>query len=73
MSMEEGLHTSMSKYIRMNPYLGCSYEITEKQALRKINSKYWTPVWDDYWQKFSEHGWYNMRDPERDWIIKHDE
>lgn len=70
--MEEGFHTSMSKYIRMNPYLGCSYEISEKQALRKINSKWWTPVWDDYWQKFSEHSWYNMKDPERDWIFKYD-
>ena len=68
--MEEGFHILMSKYMRMNPYLGCSYEITEKQALRKINSKYWTPVWDDYWKKFSENTWYNMRDPQREWIFK---
>jgi len=73
MSMEEGFHIPMSKYIRMNPCLGCSYEITEKQALRKINSKYWTPVWDDYWLEFSENTWYNMRDPERDYIFKYDE
>lgn len=71
MLMEEGFHTPMSKYIRINPYLGCSYEISEKQALQKINSKYWTPVWDDYWQRFSEDSWFNMRDPERDWIFKY--
>lgn len=63
----------MSKYIRMNPYLGCSYEISEKQALRKIHSKYWTPVWDNYWQKFSEDSWFNLKDPERDWIFKYNE
>lgn len=70
--MAEEYRTRMSKYIRMNPYLGCSYEITEKQALRKINSKWWTPVWDDYWQKFSDHAWYDIRDPERNWIFKYE-
>ncbi len=63
----------MSKYYRCNPYLGSHYEITEKQALRKINSKYWFPVWDDYWQCFSNHSWFNMRDAERDWIFKVDD
>ena len=63
----------MSKYYRCNPYLGSRYEISEKQALRKINSKWWTAVWDDYWQKFSNHAWYDMRDPERDWIFKYEE
>lgn len=60
----------MSKWIRMNPYLGCSYEIPEKQALRKIRSKWWTAVWDDYYEKFSKNSWYDIRDPERDWIFK---
>lgn len=60
----------MVKWYRSNPYLGTRYEITEKQALRKINSKWWTAVWDDYWQKFSNHSWYDMRDSERDWIFK---
>jgi len=60
----------MSKWYRYNPYLGCQYEITEKQALRKINSRWWTAVWDDYWQKLSDHAWYDMRDPEHSWIFK---
>lgn len=60
----------MSKWYRYNPCLGCQYEISEKQALRKIKSKWWTSVWDEYWQKFSDHAWYDMRDPERSWIFK---
>lgn len=63
----------MSKWYRCNPHLGCRYEITEAQALRKINSKWWVPVWDEYWQTFSKHSWYNVRDPERDWIFRVDE
>lgn len=63
----------MAKWYRCNPYLGCQYEISEKQALRKINSRWWTPVWNDYWQKFSDHAWYDMRDAERDWIFKMEE
>lgn len=62
----------MPKYYRWNPYLGCRYEITKKQALRKINNRWWTAVWDDYRQEFSEHAWYNIKDPERDWIFKED-
>ena len=27
-------------------------------------------MWDNYWQKFSDHAWYDMRDPERSWIFK---
>ena len=50
----------MVKWYRCNPYLGCMYEITEKQALRKINSRWWAAVWDDYWQKFSDHSWYDI-------------
>ena len=60
----------MIKYFRYNPVLGSMYEISEKQALKKINSKNWIPVWDDYWQRFSEHTWYNIKDPERDFIFK---
>lgn len=58
------------KYYRCNPYLGCQYEITEKQALKKINNRWWTAVWDDYWQKFSDSAWYNIKDPDRDWVFK---
>lgn len=63
----------MSKYYRMNPYLGCKYEIPEKEALKKINSRNWVPVWDDYWQKYKNDAWYNLKDPERDWIFKEDD
>ena len=60
----------MAKYYRMNPYLGCKYEIPERLARRKINSKWWIPVWDDYWERFCDNAWYNIKDPERDWIFK---
>lgn len=63
----------MTKWYRCNPYLGCRYEITEKQALRKINSKWWTAVWDDYYERFSERCFYNIKDMERDWIFKVDD
>lgn len=67
----------MAKYYRCNPYLGVVFderhEISEKQALRKINSRWWVGVWDDYYQRFSDHAWYDMRDPERDWIFKVEE
>lgn len=63
----------MARYIRCNPYLGCSYDVPERLALRKINSKYWVSVWDDYYQKFSDSAWYDIRDPERDWIFKVEE
>ena len=63
----------MAKWIRCNPYLGARYEITEKQAKRKIESPYWMPVWDDYWQTFSNNAWYNIKDPARDWIFKIDD
>ena len=60
----------MAKWYRCNPYLGCKYEITEKEALKKIKSRWWVRVWDDYWQVFSEDCWYDVRDPERSWIFK---
>lgn len=60
----------MTKWYRSNPYLGTMYEISEKEALRKIKNPWWTAVWDDYWQRFSDHSWYNMKDRERDWIFK---
>lgn len=62
----------MSKYRRCNPYLGVMYDIPENVALRKINSKWWTAVWDDYNQRFSDNAWYDIRDPQRDWIFKVD-
>lgn len=60
----------MPKYYRYNPYLGCKYEISEKQALRLLSNIWWVPVWDDYWQCPSMNSWYNLKDPERDWIFK---
>lgn len=65
-------HMAMAKWYRCNPYLGCQYEITEKEAQKKLKSPYWVPVWDDYFQKFSNHAWYNVKDFERDWIFKED-
>ena len=62
----------MSKYFRSNPYLGTMYEISEKEALKKIQSKNWISAWDEYYQKSSDHSWYNTKDPERDWIFKED-
>lgn len=56
----------MTKYYRANPYLGCKYEITEEEALKKINNRWWTKVWDDYWQTLSKDCWYNIKDPSRD-------
>lgn len=60
----------MPKYFRMNPYLGTRYEIPEKEALKKVNSKNWMPVWDDYYQRYKDDAWFNIKDMERDWIFK---
>lgn len=59
----------MAKYYRSNPYLGIYYEIPPKVALRKIYSKYWMPVWDEYSQTYSTTAYYNMRDAGRDYIF----
>jgi hypothetical protein len=53
----------------MNPLLGCSYEITEKQALRKIKSRYWVRQFDSYYEMFIDM-WINSKDPYRDIIYK---
>lgn len=60
----------MVRWFRWNPYLGSRYEISEKEALRKINSIWWVAEWDYYWPESSCHSWYDVRDPERSWIIK---
>lgn len=60
----------MTKYYRMNPYLGTRYEISKAAALRKIRSRYWVPAWDDYYQRHRDDAWYDIRDPERSWIFK---
>ena len=62
----------MARYQRCNPCLGVMYDIPESTALRKINSRWWTAVWDDYYQRFSDNAWYDIRDPQRDWIFKVD-
>lgn len=60
----------MAKYYRVNPYLGTKYEISERLARRIINNRWWVPAWDDYWEHFRDDAWYDIRDPERDWIFK---
>ena len=59
----------MIRWYRSNPYLGIYYEISEKVALRKINSKNWIRHYDNYWQKFTNM-WINMKDPNRDVIFR---
>ena len=61
----------MAKWIRMNPYLGCSYEITEKEALKKIKNRHWIRQYDSYYEMFVNI-WINSRDPHRDVIFKID-
>ena len=63
----------MAKYMQCNPHLGIMYDIPEKVALRKINSKWWFPAWDDYYEEYSDSAWYDIRDPERSWIFKVEE
>lgn len=62
----------MAKWYRMNPYLGCKYEITEKEALRKIKSHYWIRQFDSYYEVFIDL-WQNSKDPYRDIIYKVDD
>ena len=63
----------MAKYRQCNPVIGCIYDIPEKEALRKINSRWWVAAWDEYWQEFSDSAWYDIRDPERSWIFKEED
>lgn len=49
-------------YWRYYARLGCWTELTEKEFKRKIKSKYILPVYDSYWQKFSEDCFYDCRD-----------
>ena len=59
----------MTKWYRMNADLGCMYEITEKEAKRKLRSRYWIRFYDSYWQKFTDM-WQDIRDPFRSIIFK---
>lgn len=49
--------------------MGTYYEISEELALKKIKGKQWISAWDDYYQRPRDDAWYNMKDPERDWIF----
>lgn len=51
----------MTKYIRYDSHFGSEMEITKAQFERKIKSRYVLPVWDSYWQKFTE-TYYDCRD-----------
>lgn len=44
----------MTKYYRYDAYLGSQCEISEKEYNRKIKSRYILPVWDDYFQQFTD-------------------
>lgn len=59
----------MAKWYRINPVIGSQYEITERQAKRKINSRYWVRTWDSYKQEFNDL-WQNLKDMDRDFILK---
>ena len=50
------------KYWRYDARLGAWLELTEKEFNRKIKSKYILPVYDDYWQTFSDRTFYDSRD-----------
>lgn len=59
----------MTKWYRMNPYLGCIYEIPEKLALRKIRSRTWMQQYDHDRGELSD-VWINLKDMHRDLIFK---
>lgn len=52
----------MTKYWRYNARLGCFGELTENEFKKAVSSKYVIPVYDDYFQKFSESTYYDCRD-----------
>ena len=52
----------MMKYYRIDLYLGAEWEVGEKEFNRKIKSKWFLPVYDSYWQTFSEDTYYDCRD-----------
>ena len=69
--MEKGEPRSENKFVAkrcgMNYYrydarLGSWRELTEKEFNRAIKKKYVLPVWDDYWQRFSEKTFVDTRD-----------
>lgn len=49
-------------YKRYDAKLGTWLELTEKEFNRKIKSKYVLPVYDSYYQTFSENTYYDCRD-----------
>lgn len=55
------------KYFRMNPYLGSIYEISEKEALRKIKSRTWLQQRDEFNKPVLV--WINLKDIYRDVIF----
>lgn len=52
----------MTKYYRIDLHFGKEWEVSKKEFYRKIKSKWYFPVWDSYWQTFSENTYYDCRD-----------
>ena len=44
----------MKRYVRYDAYFGSIAYISEKQFKKQIKKKYILPVWDPYWQIFTE-------------------
>lgn len=52
----------MIKYYRIDLHFGKEWEVPKKEFERKIKSKHYFPVWDSYYQEFSENTYYDCRD-----------
>lgn len=52
----------MERYYMIDLHLGKEWEVSKKEFYRKIKSKWYLPVWDSYWQTFSENTYYDCRD-----------
>ena len=54
--------TMATRYYRIDLKLGAEWEVSEKEYKRKIKSKWYLPVYDSYYQTFSEDTYYDCRD-----------
>lgn len=52
----------MTTYWRYNAKLGCWGTLTEKEFKKAVSKKYVLPVYDSYFQTFSENTYYDSRD-----------
>ena len=62
----------MAKWYKYNSVLGVMYEISEKEAKRKLKSRYWFRFYDSYWEKYTDM-WQDIRDPWKSIIFRSDE